>query len=651
MMNTKYITGVLLIFAVGLASVTTNYQLITTNSAHADDFEPADIDENATNNLILDADDSGGDISLQFGATLGETIRWNAANVRFEISDNLDFLGNQLINARLENLAAAPTCDASAAGRQYFDTGSGSTFTCNGTTWVTSNLNLLDEDDLVSDSDSAAASQQSIKAYVDNRFEREMNALNDGKYVIEKDGTTYSYRQIFNEFPGGVSLFGGPDQVLNLNSGVVSNSSIEISWSPATTSDGTTITDYEIQFRVNGTTTWTTIADGTSTNTTYDATGLTASTDYDFRVRAFSDQFGPFSTEVTAGTLPADPFFDPSVFTAMNVGGATTSQVVAFDDTTNITLNGAPLTTLNGGQTFQFASAQFDVIEADNPIFVAGEIGSDNHVWSVPYWAGTEFSFNTLRNDPQFVYVYAWEAATVELRDGAGTLIDSSTLAAGGTDTLTWNGATNYHLTSTGTILPFQTSNGPVDQKALLPASTQIIGFPSSSMQLTSTADSNNYTGIHSNGVNTANTADRTTVITITPQGTTSLYQSEALVINADAGVTGASYADSNGTAAAPFVPTSLMRNRYATNVATEWIAFASMEAGTIDIIDGAGTVTGTLTLTRSGADTGAPYIARTTGQAAGTRYTATVPVAAWYEPSTNTAAGNDDETVMFGTD
>ncbi len=651
MNRTKYIAGVLGVLVIALTFSTTSYQLPAKNLAFADDFEPADIDENATNNLILDADDTGGDVSLQFGATLGEYIRWSAANVRFEISDNLDFLGNQLINARLENLAVAPTCDGAASGRQYYDTGSGSIFTCNGTVWVTSSLNLLDEDDLVSDSDSAAASQQSIKAYVDNRFEREMNALNDGKYVIEKDGTTYSYRQIFNEYPGGDSLFGGPDQVQNLGSGVVSNSSIELSWNTATTSDGTIISDYEIQFRVNGTTPWTTIVDGVSTATTHDVTGLTASTDYDFRVRAFSDQFGPFSDELTAGTLPSDPFFDPSVFTAMNVGGATTSQVVAFDDTTVITLNGAPLTTINGGQTFQFASAQFDVIEADNPIFVAGETGSDNHVWAVPYWAGTEFSFNTLRNDPQSLFIYAWEAATIELRDGAGALIDSSTLAAGGTDTYTWNGTTNYHLTSTGTILPFQTSNGPVDQKALLPASSQIIGFPSSSMRLTSTADANNYTAIHSDSVNLSNTADRTSVSTITPQGTTSLYQSESLVISANDPITGFSYADSNGAAAAPFMPTSLMKNRYAVNVATEWIAFASLEAGTIDIIDATGAVTSTLTLSRSGADTNAPYRVRTTGQVAGTRYTATVPVAAWYEPSTNTAAGNDDETIMFGAD
>jgi len=626
----------------------------------ADDFVPADDDEqNGANTYTLDADDTGGNVRLQFGEALGEFLEWNDANSDFDLSDglrldgNLDLQANELIDTRIENLASAPTCDGTNIGRIYFDTGSQNPFSCNGVAWVrldAGEADFLDEDDFVSDSDTRGATQQSIKAYVDNFLTRETASLADGRYVIEKDGTTTSFRLIFNEFPGGDALFGGPDQVQNVGASQIFSDSVDLLWSPGTTSDGISITDYILQFRENGVTTWTDIVDGVSTDTNHTLAGLTPSTAYDFRVRATNGTSGPFSEVFTFETFPNDPFFGVG-FRAMNVGGATTSSVVAFEDTTVITLNGAPLTTLNQGQTFVFGSGQFDVIEGDKPIFVAGETGNDNHVWSFPYLAGSSFSFNTNRFDPQSLFIYAFEDASIELRDGGGALIDSSTLTAGQNDTYSWSGTGSFFITSTGTILPFATSNGPVDQTPLLPAHTQLIGFPSSFMQLTTTVDGTNYDGIHSNSITTANTLDRNQIANIGPQGTTSLYQSESLVISADQPISGASYADSNGSASAPFLPTTFLRTRYAVNVATEYAAFASLQAGTIDVINAAGTVTQTLTLTRSGADVNAPYRARIGAVPGGTRFTATVPVAGWYEPSTNVGAGNDDESILFGVD
>lgn len=66
----------------------------------------ADVDSEG---LILDAlDQASGDITIQFGTTLGEFIQWNATDLRFEISDDLDFNSNQLIEARVENITALP---------------------------------------------------------------------------------------------------------------------------------------------------------------------------------------------------------------------------------------------------------------------------------------------------------------------------------------------------------------------------------------------------------------------------------------------------------------------------------------------------------------------------------------------------------------
>lgn len=87
----KLITGVLGILVISFA-------IGTNHSAYADDFEPADNDENASNNLILDADDSGGDISLQFGATLAESLTWDNANTRFNLSDDFVVDGSLGLN-------------------------------------------------------------------------------------------------------------------------------------------------------------------------------------------------------------------------------------------------------------------------------------------------------------------------------------------------------------------------------------------------------------------------------------------------------------------------------------------------------------------------------------------------------------------------
>ena len=90
------------------------------------------------------------------------------------------------------------------------------------------------------------------------------------------------------------------------------------------------------------------------------------------------------------------------------------------------------------------------------------------------------------------------------------------------------------------------------------------------------------------------------------------------------------------------------MKKRYDNNVEAEWVAFASLEAGDIDMIAPDGTTT-TLTLTKTGSDPNAPYSARTTLKAAGYRFESTVKFGAWYEPRNNTNAADNDETILFG--
>ena len=72
-------------------------------------FQNDDFDTVFSDGLILDFDDQAtGDIIIQFGSLLGETLRWSAANSRFELSGDLDLGNNQLTTARVENVAALP---------------------------------------------------------------------------------------------------------------------------------------------------------------------------------------------------------------------------------------------------------------------------------------------------------------------------------------------------------------------------------------------------------------------------------------------------------------------------------------------------------------------------------------------------------------
>jgi len=88
------------------------------------------------NIYIYDGDDTGGDITLQFGNTLGEYLKWDDTGGAFRFSDDLDLENNQLLNTRIENLALVPTCDGTVNGKVYHNTTDTFSYVCNGTLWV-----------------------------------------------------------------------------------------------------------------------------------------------------------------------------------------------------------------------------------------------------------------------------------------------------------------------------------------------------------------------------------------------------------------------------------------------------------------------------------------------------------------------------------
>lgn len=422
---------------------------------------------------------------------------------------------------------------------------------------------------------------------------------------------------------------------------------------------GFVINDYEINFRIKGISAWSVFNDGVSTNTFTTVTGLTSSSVYQFRVRVRynTSLFSDWSSIAEGETQPSDTIFGPN--SAMNVGGATTSRVAAFEDGTVITLNGAPLVTLNSGGTHQFTSSQFDLIDANKPIFTAGLRGasgdagsSANIAWNPTKWAGRNFSFNATRTNPQVLEVYAIEDTTVEVRQGA-VVLDTAIVTRGSGATLSWSVYGSYQVVSTGSILAYHMSTGGGalhDPKPLIPSFIEIIGFPSSSMRLTTTQDNTNYIALHSNSTFASGSLNRSNDIRINPQGTSSLFRGESLLITADKSISGASFADSNGLCAGAFIATNLMTRKHIIPTNSDYIAFASKSAGSIQVLNPAGAVVTTLNLSRSGANTGAPYRVRMANPLSGYRFISTVAVGAWYQPNNFTGAGDEDETLLYGT-
>lgn len=83
---------------------------------------------------IIDAgDDVQGNVSLQFGNTLGETLTFNTTESWFELSNDLNLNQNQIKDIVIDNLSVAPSTPL--AGQIYHNTTDNNTYIYNGISW------------------------------------------------------------------------------------------------------------------------------------------------------------------------------------------------------------------------------------------------------------------------------------------------------------------------------------------------------------------------------------------------------------------------------------------------------------------------------------------------------------------------------------
>lgn len=450
-----------------------------------------------------------------------------------------------------------------------------------------------------------------------------------------------------------------PNPISNLEYSDRTKESISLGWAQPV-DNGIPVTDYEIEYKGNGVTTWTLLVDGVSTNTSYVHTGLAAETLYEYRVRAYNGaSYSAWSNTLAVETLPDLPFFEPG-YKAINVGGSTTNSIVSFADLNDIYLNGVLLTTLNKSDTYVFTSTDFDVVEGTQPFFVAGRAGSTaggassgNFTWVTQAWVGKEYFFNLTRNGPLKVKIFAFEDTTVTIYNGATVAAGPQFISADTGFTFTLGTNASYRLASTGYVGGYVYANqggNYYDPRPLIPSSTDVIGFPSNSANFSSGTSGNAFSFITSDGSTGSGTLTAGTTYN-TNQDAASLYSGNALRFMSTDPITGISTADSNGLCAAPFMPVAMFKTKYGINTDSDWIAFASDRPVTVTQTLPNGT-TSTFALTRTGSGANRPYrYYISANQLAGTLYEGDDKFQMWYEPESTAGGAIEDETVMFGWD
>jgi hypothetical protein len=469
-----------------------------------------------------------------------------------------------------------------------------------------------------------------------------------------------------------------PEQITSMSTTNATDVEISVGW-PYPDDKGFPITDYIIQYKQTLSPTWITINDGVSTARRYTLSGLSAETNYHFRVRAYNGtNFGAWSPVLTTETLPPLDFL-ATPFTAINVGGAPLNQLVSLEDDNEIFYgdnsaspfnDGSVISAdLDRGKTISVPAGDFTVVRATKPFFIAGRIGSGsattkgNVVWQTSAWIGKKFLFSHNRSNPMKVKVYAFNESNVTItKNGAAVAGGTQTISEENGYVFTISSYGSYEISSTGFIAVYGYANQGgtqyTDPKPFLPASNDLVGVPSRSAKITSEVSGNNFTAYHSG--NTTNTGVITagSTTTLNSRGTRGVYQDQAVRIRSDEPIVANSYADANGNCSSPLVPVAFQKSKFALNVQAEWVAFASTNELTVTAYeptaDGLGwEAPRTYTMTRTGANNNTPTKQYETARnfRAGTIFEGDAPFQMWYEPINDTNASNDDETIMFGWD
>ena len=400
-----------------------------------------------------------------------------------------------------------------------------------------------------------------------------------------------------------------------------STNSIELGWNEPF-NGGREITDYLVEYKETASSTWVDFEDGVSNDIVLIVDGLSPDTSYDFRVTSWNGNFAENpSPVVTGSTFIDDPFFDDTTYKLMNIAGATNTSVVAFEDGTEIKLDGVVIANLDQGGTHQFASTQGQTLEANKPIFAAGNVTQNtsaaadgNVIWSNKDLAGKLFNVTLTRKPEHVISVYSFEDNN-EITFTAPPTGTTQTITLQAGEFFEYFGAVNgaYVIESSDLITAYtystdSTNNNSniTDPKPIMTSGTDLIGFPSREVFITTSSATANVDLVHGDDSTQQITLQSTAASSVTGinkvDGTNQQYKAEPLRITSIElkPIVANSNRDGNGSCSAPFVPTAMMKKRFAINVSAGYVAFASLYDATITIIDPDDGSTSQVILTRT---------------------------------------------------
>jgi hypothetical protein len=150
------------------------------------------------------------------------------------------------------------------------------------------------------------------------------------------------------------------------------NTQVSLSWTAPANNGGSVITDYVIDYKLSSDSTWSTFADGVSTNTTGTVTGLTNGSSYDFRVSAVN-AIGQGSASGTATAIPATVPGAPTIGTAT---AGNTQASVTFTPPSN---GGSAITSY----TVTSSPGSFTGTGGSSPIIVTGLTNGTAYTFTV----------------------------------------------------------------------------------------------------------------------------------------------------------------------------------------------------------------------------------------------------------------------------
>jgi hypothetical protein len=135
-------------------STTDEWEISNDGGANYYSVATSNLDGTDSNIFTLDQDDTGGDVTLEFGTALAEYLEWDSANSRFYLSDqlyidgalelngDLDLNQNQALEFVFEQGATFP--GSPVTGQSFYNTSDNKLYIYDGTSWVASTPGGLD---------------------------------------------------------------------------------------------------------------------------------------------------------------------------------------------------------------------------------------------------------------------------------------------------------------------------------------------------------------------------------------------------------------------------------------------------------------------------------------------------------------------------